>query len=214
MANSEPKVIYEDEAVLVINKPAGMVVNRAQSVKERTVQDWAEERSGMLVHRLDKETSGVMVIAKTPEVLEALQRQFKDRQVAKTYVALVYGKLVPRTGVIAVPIGRSRRNRAKFAVMPGGRSAETTYQVKRYYPGYTLVELQPKTGRTHQLRVHLSYFGHPVVGDERYAGSKQRWRERDKWGRHLLHAADLSLVHPVTGERAYWQADLPAEFKL
>lgn len=223
MANSEPKIIYEDGAMLVIDKPAGLVVNRAKTAEAPTLQDWVEaqvhprgvlmSRSGV-VHRLDKETSGVMVIAKTPEVLAALQRQFKERRVVKTYVALVYGKLVPAEGVIAVPIGRSRRNREKFAVMPGGRPAETAYQVKRYYPEYTLVELKPKTGRTHQLRVHLSYFGHPVVGDERYAGAKQRQVARQKWGRHLLHAQSLGLIHPVTGKRIYWQADLPAEFEL
>src|SRR3989338_284491 len=228
MANSEPKIIYEDEAMLVINKPAGLVVNRSET-STYTLQDWIETRvhsrgvrnshpgsefrSG-IVHRLDKETSGVLVIAKTPEVLVALQRQFKERRVVKTYVALVYGKLVPRQGVIAVPIGRNRRNRAKFAVMSGGRPAETAYEVKRYYPEYTLVELKPTTGRTHQLRVHLNYFGHPVVGDERYAGAKQRQVARQKWGQHLLHAQSLSLIHPVTGKQMKWQAELPAEFKL
>jgi 23S rRNA pseudouridine1911/1915/1917 synthase len=209
MADSEPPIIYEDEAILVIDKPAGLVVNRSETSKN-TLQDWAEKRSGMLVHRLDKETSGVMVIAKTPAALAVLQRQFKDRRVVKTYVALVYGKLVPAEGIIAVPIGRSRRNRAKFAVVPGGRPAETAYRVMRYKGSYTLLQLRPKTGRTHQLRVHLSYFGHPVVGDKRYAGSKQR----QGWSRHLLHAAGLSLIHPVTGKRMEWQAALPAEFKL
>lgn len=206
MANSEPQIIYEDEAVLVVNKPAGMVVNRAQSVKGETVQDWAERRSGLLVHRLDKETSGVMVIAKTPEALEALQRQFKARQVTKIYVALVYGKLVPATGVIAVPLRRSKQNRAKFTVKAGGKSAETEYRVKRYYPGYSLVELRPRTGRTHQIRVHLAYMGHPVVGDERYAGQKQSRADRLVEPRHRLEAVVLGFYHPVTGR---WM-----EFKL
>lgn len=206
MANSEPQIIYEDEAVLVINKPAGMVVNNAQSVKEETVQDWAEKRSGMLVHRLDKETSGVMVIAKTPEALAALQRQFKARQVTKIYVALVYGKLVPATGVIAVPLRRSKQNREKFTVKAGGKSAETEYRVKRYYPGYTQVELRPRTGRTHQIRVHLAYMGHPVVGDERYAGQKQSRADRLVEPRHRLEAVVLGFYHPVTGR---WM-----EFKL
>lgn len=213
MANSEPQIIYEDETVLVVNKPAGMVVNRAQTAKSDTLQDWVEahvhsrgvHRSG-IVHRLDKETSGVMVIAKTPEALTALQQQFKTRQVTKTYVALVYGKLVPATGVIAVPIARSKQNREKFTVKAGGKSAETEYRVKRYYPGYSLVELRPRTGRTHQIRIHLAYMGHPVVGDERYAGQKQSRADRLVEPRHRLEAVVLGFYHPVTGR---WM-----EFKL
>ena len=226
MVNSQPpEIIYEDEWLLVINKPAGMVVNRAETVGGETLQDWLEKnfqfsifnfqnlRSG-IVHRLDKETSGVMVVAKTRQVFEALQRQFRDRLVTKTYMALVYGKLVPREGNMAVPIGRSKQNREKFGVMAGGRPAETGYRVKEYYDGYTLVELWPKTGRTHQLRVHLSYLGHPIVGDERYAGEKQRRAGRKVWQRQWLHAAKLSLEHPQTGKRMTWEARLPSELNL
>ena len=207
MVNLIPKIVYEDESLLVINKPAGLVVNRSQTATQ-TLQDWVEvkihdqsglERSGV-VHRLDKETSGLMVIAKTQAAFENLTRQFKNRKVKKKYIAQVYGKLEPKQGVIAVPIGRSRQNREKFTVAITGRPAETEYRVKRYYPRYTEVELVPKTGRTHQIRVHLAYMGHPVVGDARYAGEKQRKVDRQRQERHQLEAVELGLYHPVSGK--------------
>lgn len=222
MANRAPKVIYEDEVMLVVDKPAGMVVNRAETVKEETVQDWVEEklhprgvpRSG-IVHRLDKDTSGVLVIGKTASACELLKRQFKDRRVTKGYLALVHGRVEPRAGDIAVPVGRSRRDRHKFAVKIDGRPAETGYEVDSYWQdkdglNYTLLRLQPKTGRTHQLRVHLAYLGHPLVADDRYGGEKQARRDRQWCPRQWLHAGGLKLTHPQGGARQ-WESPLPRD---
>lgn len=212
------EVVFEDDWLMVINKPAGVVVNRAQSVKGDTVQDWAErklktkiDRSGV-VHRLDKDTSGVMVIAKTAEVWERLKQAFSQRQVEKTYEALVYGRLAPKSAVMAVPVARSSLNRDKFTVAPGGKGAVTEYRVERYLVDargnqYSLVKLWPKTGRTHQLRVHLEYLGHPIVGDRRYAGEK-RVKRGVALERQWLQAKQLRLVHPVTGRLMSWEVPL------
>lgn len=226
MVNRAPKVIYEDEVMLVVDKPAGIVVNRAETVKEGTVQDWVEKsfqfpvfsfqnlRSG-IVHRLDKDTSGVLVMGKTALACELLKRQFKDRRVIKEYLALVHGRVEPKSGTIAVPVGRSRRNRHKFAVKTDGRPAETKYEVDSYWRdkdglNYTLLRLQPKTGRTHQLRVHLAYLGHPLVADGRYGGEKQARRDRQWCPRQWLHAGELKLTHPQGGARQ-WQSPLPQD---
>ena len=232
---TKPRVVFEDKWLLVVDKPAGMVVNRAETVeKGKSLQDWLEEylgsellkssepsefarRSG-IVHRLDKETSGVMVIAKTGEVFDDLQGQFKARQVRKRYQALVYGQLKPRAGVVRTPMGRSRTNREKFRVMAGGKMAETKYEVEDYFKDkagreYTLVNLWPKTGRTHQIRVQLNYFGHPVVGDERYGGRK-RVREDKSWcPRQFLQARKLGLRHPGTEEWLEFEVSLAGDLK-
>lgn len=224
----KPKILYEDEHLLVIDKPAGWVVNAAQSVKTETVQDWIVRnfkfqisndqlrRSG-IVHRIDKETSGVLVIAKTPEVFENLQQQFKERKVEKTYVALVHGGVLPKEGVINAPVGRLPWNRERFGVLAGGRPAETSYRVIANYvlhtTSYTLLELSPKTGRTHQLRVHLKSIGHPIVGDEFYAGRKTA-REDRKWcPRLFLHAKSISFAHPVSGEKVNVVSELPEDLQ-
>lgn len=226
---SQPEVIYEDRVILVLNKPAGLTVNRSGTSGE-TLQDWIDQkfrygggdefarRSGV-VHRLDKETSGVMVIAKTRKAFENIKLQFKNRQVKKVYWGLVYGKLEPRAGAIGVPIGRSALNREKFMVRSEGKYAETEYQVRGIYQDdrakiYSLVELKPKTGRTHQLRVHLAYLGHPIVGDERYTGDKQRKLGREIWGRQWLHAVSLALNHPQTLRQMKWKIRIPATLEL
>lgn len=207
-----PQILLEDQWLLVLEKPAGWVVNRAQTVKKDTIQDWLEKnfffpvfkfkecRSG-IVHRLDKETSGILLVAKTPQSFFALQKQFKERQVKKKYLALVHGKLVPQFGSINVPISRSPFDRKKFGVFLGGRPAQTDYEVKKYYQKddgeiLTLVDLEPKTGRTHQIRVHLKYLGHPLVGDAFYAGRKTARADRRWCPRHFLHAYFLSFFHP------------------
>lgn len=224
-----PKIIFEDDDVLVVDKPAGMVVNRAETVKGKTLQDWVEEhlewdwesldfvrRSG-IVHRLDKETSGLLLVAKTPQVFAALQKQFKERQVKKSYLALVHGKIEPSRGMIEASISRSPFDRKKFGVFLGGREAETKYKVLsiRYKEAnfYSLVELEPKTGRTHQIRVHLKYIGHPVVGDEKYAGRKTARSDRKWCPRQFLHASFLSFTQPKTGKKIKFSSKLPSDLK-
>jgi 23S rRNA pseudouridine1911/1915/1917 synthase len=231
--NSDPEIIFEDEVLLVINKPAGMVVNRAESVeKGTTVQDWVEQRfriidggiwnhistiqnpkskiyyqRGGIAHRLDKDTSGCLVIAKTPEGLAEVMRQFKAREITKTYLALVHGKVEPKEGTWRLPISRSRYNRTEFVVDPFGKISETVYQVRGYYRKkgepekdgdiYTQLELQPKTGRTHQLRVHLKHLHHPLVGDEKYTSHNQYQADLKWCKRQFLHASGLRLSHPL-----------------
>lgn len=233
-------ILYEDEEVVVIDKPSGLIVNRAETVKEQTLQDWMEEkyeirntkyeteegkyfveRSG-LVHRLDKETSGVMVLAKTPAAFVELLRQFKEREVQKTYLALTHGIWKSREGEISLPIGRRRDNRQRMGVREDGRESVTGYRViKEYrgwafprelrvdvrgYAGFSLVAFMPKTGRTHQIRVHARHVGHPVVGDMDYAGRK-RSREDRKWApRVLLQAQTLEFTHPTRKERVKFES--------
>lgn len=221
------KIVFEDEEVLVLEKPAGMVVNRAKSVKRETVQDWIENylkikgrgiggRAG-IVHRLDKETSGLLLVAKTREAFEDLQKQFKERRVEKGYIALVHGKVEPKKGAIKAPVGRLPWQREKFGVLAGGRKARTKYQTvssfKYQNSDYTLLELKPETGRTHQLRVHLKYWGHPIVADEKYAGRKTSRRDREWCSRLFLHASYLAFAHPKTGKRVAFKSSLPKDLK-
>lgn len=233
-------ILYEDDAIVVIDKPSGVVCNRAETVKEQTIQDWMDqryqipdyrlqddsgqyfvERSG-LVHRLDKETSGVMILAKTPEAFVELLRQFRERLVHKTYLALTHGIWSAKQGEISLPIGRRRDNRQRMGVREDGRESVTAYTVRaeyhkynfpqdlkveeRGYTGFSWVEFRPQTGRMHQIRVHARHVGHPVVGDEQYAGRK-RSREDRKWvGRVMLQAQSLELAYPLTHERMRWEA--------
>lgn len=247
----EPVILYEDQNLLVIDKPSGMVVNRAESVKGETVEEWAEkylkvpkvsevskvskafgtfgtfptldtffERRG-IVHRLDKETSGVLLIAKTLEVFAELQRQFKAREVEKTYVALVHGKVAPAEGVIKASVGRLPWHRERFGVLAGGREAETMYRVlgieNRVWDDkkeeFSLLELYPKTGRTHQIRVHLKSINHPVVGDPLYAGRKTARRDRQWCPRLFLHAKKIVFKHPTTGQTVSAEAPIPEELE-
>ncbi len=222
-------ILYEDNALLVIDKPPGMVVNRARSVKGKTVQDWAEDklkiktlnfkigekdfydRAG-IVHRIDKETSGILLIAKTPETFQELQRQFKDHEVKKTYLALVHGKLVPEEGEIRAPVGRLPWHPERFGIVPGGKEAVTRYKVYNSYKNYndyTVVELFPETGRTHQIRVHLKYINHPIVGDYLYAGRKTSRSDRAWAPRLMLHAWKISFKHPVTVKTLALEAPIP-----
>ena len=213
----EPKIVFEDDYLLVLDKPAGMVVNRARTVKEKTLQDWLEKnikyqisnikyyRSG-IVHRLDKETSGLILVAKTKEVFENLQGQFKKRQVKKKYLALVYGKLEPKEGEIVLPIGRTKKDREKFGIEVEGRKARTKYRILKYYDALSLVELMPSTGRTHQIRVHLSFLGHPIVADLKYGGKRAK-RDRLSCPRMFLHASYLGF------DRRSFTSPLPFELE-
>lgn len=270
-------VVYEDSDLVVINKPPGVVVNRAKSVPGATIQDWMDERysipqslasgelsqdkswwslipesfdssygepdqifvgrSGM-VHRLDKDTSGVLVLAKNPGAMIALMAQFQERVVHKTYICLVHGIFKQDSDTIRLPMGRSNHNRQRFAVMAEGRPAETEFSIKaRYifndekllqiardtagvkaekdikqklklYEGFSLVECLPKTGRTHQIRVHMTHLQHPLVGDKLYVG-KKRIKVDELWcPRQFLHAAQIKFTHPRTGEEITASAPL------
>ncbi len=211
-------VIYEDEHLLVVNKPAGMVVHPAPGHPGGTLVNAVlahapevagvgrPERAG-LIHRLDKETSGLIVVAKDEATLVAMQRQFKRRQVAKTYLALVEGHVQPPEGIVEVPLGRDKRHRQKMAARRDGKKARTMYRVLETFDRHTLLEVHPYTGRMHQVRVHLAWLGYPIVGDAVYGRRRQRLLQE----RHFLHAAQLCFTHPAAGEQVTFQAPLPVE---
>lgn len=230
-------ILYEDDAIIVINKPAGVTVNRAETTKgQETVQEWMEEQfrvqnlefrkeqgeffdRGGVVHRLDKETSGVLILAKTPEAFVAIQKQFKERTVKKVYWALSHGKIEPKTGEISVPVGRLPWNRKRFGILPGGRASKTLYKVVQYYQNpkdkevLSFVELYPQSGRTHQIRVHLKYLHHSIFADFLYAGRKTARKDRSMLQRVFLHAARITFHHPVTGKEISFEAPLPEELQ-
>ena len=227
------KIIFEDRDFLVLDKPSGITVNKADTTKDEfTVQDFLEEkfrtndkwltadkesdfykRAGF-VHRIDKETSGILIVAKNLESFANLQAQFKNREVSKTYVALVHGCIDVSEGEIVVPIGRLPWNRQRFGVLAGGKEAATYYKViKTFAKPFTLLELNPKTGRTHQIRVHLKYFNHPIFGDSLYAGRKTSRDDRKILERVFLHAQKISFLHPKTGERVIFESPLPYELQ-
>jgi 23S rRNA pseudouridine1911/1915/1917 synthase len=291
----EFKVLYEDQDVLVLDKPAGIVVNRAETNKQPSIQDWLatqlpiwataqtkadweeliptdfssqygtpeaifQDRLG-IAHRLDKDTSGALLIAKNPGTLIQLLQQFRDRQIQKKYLCLVHGDFPVPTGEISAPLGRARGDRTKFAVQADGRIALTKYQVKRHFvgmagliepakiglgvhdpkmvefearflllppsarkllrsnratydQGFSLVECEPKTGRTHQIRVHMTHIHHPIVGDGTYVGKKRAKLDSLWCQRQFLHAAELSFIQPRTKEKINILAQLPADLKL
>ncbi len=221
-------ILFEDKALLAIDKPAGMVVHPGAGTREDTLvhallSHCAGSLSGIggverpgIVHRLDRETSGVMVVAKTDKAHRELARQFAGRTVTKEYLALVAG--VPRllSGTIRKAIGRNSRQRHKMAVVEegkGGRASWTDWElVERYGDRAALVSCSLHTGRTHQIRVHLSSLGHPLLGDAAYGFRKASWVGVPP-GRVMLHAARLSLVHPATGRALDLRAPLPADFR-
>jgi 23S rRNA pseudouridine1911/1915/1917 synthase len=224
-------VLFENDVLLVVDKPAGLVVNRAQSVKVETLQDWVErkysnltnptnrtnenqdflDRAG-IVHRIDKETSGCLIIAKTPEAFADLQRQFKERLVKKTYIALVHGQLTPEEGEVRAPVGRLPWNRERFGIIPGGKEAVTRYKVLSSTPDVSRVELYPETGRTHQIRVHMKHINHPLMGDYLYAGRKTSRNDRaGGFPRVMLHAAKIEFQSPQTHEGIVVEAPIPAD---
>lgn len=218
--DSKPLVIrHEDDDVVVISKPAGQVslagTNQSPvgTTAEAAVTQWPnlaavgpKGRNG-LVHRLDKDTSGLLLIAKNEKAFEALTKQFADRIVEKRYEALVDGTPEVPRGRIDAPVTRHYAKREKMAVHPEGKTAETKYEVRETIGDYALLDVWPSTGRTHQIRVHLAALGHPVVGDTTY-GIKQRPIGLD---RQFLHAAQISFTHPSTGKRIKVSDPLPAD---
>jgi len=206
-------IIYEDETCVVINKPVGVLAHSKGAFNpEATVASWLSSRiKGMegeragIVHRLDRATSGVMICAKTPEALAWLQKQFSQRKVQKTYIALVKGQPKEPEAIIDMPIERNPKAPATFRVGVGGRPAVTHYKVIEASEYYSLLELQPTTGRTHQLRVHLAQIGHPIVGDALYGGEPAE--------RLFLHAEKLGITLPNRQRQAF-QARLPQAFQL
>ena len=217
----ELDILYENDDVVVINKPAGMVVHPAagnwtgtlaqglmhhvQSLGERFGSD---ARPG-IVHRLDKETSGVIIAAKHPAALAELAAQFKQRSTRKQYLAVVKGAPPAGTGSVDLSIGRDPRHRKRYAVVDGGRSALTDYRVLRRFSSHTLVSLHPLTGRTHQLRVHMAALGCPIVGDPLYSRSDGRLREV----RLALHAVRLTIRLPDESEPRTFTARIPDDFR-
>jgi 23S rRNA pseudouridine1911/1915/1917 synthase len=213
-------VLYEDADLAAINKPAGMVVHPAAGNQSGTLVNAAlaywpemrrvtgEERAGV-VHRLDKDTSGVIVLAKTPEAVKSLQAQFHARLVYKRYMTLVEGVPAQPSGIIEAPIGRDPRNRKRMAVVQGGREAVTRYDIMEAFGTCSLLSLEPKTGRTHQLRVHLTWLGYPIIGDKVYGHHKKIV----ECPRLFLHAADLQVTSPSTGEWLHFQAPLPPDLQ-
>ncbi|UCD08563.1 MAG: RluA family pseudouridine synthase [Dehalococcoidales bacterium] len=212
-------IIYEDSKLLVVDKPAGLTVHPAPGHSSHTLvnallshlselPDSGEERPG-IVHRLDKDTSGVMVVAKNIPVQEDLMDQFKARTVVKRYQVLVKGHLTPEEGVIEAPVGRDPRHRQQMAVVPEsrGREATTEYTVIRYIGDFTLLEVRPVSGRTHQIRVHLKAIGFPVAGDKVYGVKAAPLK------RQFVHAAILGFVLPSTGDYKEFTSPLPADLE-
>jgi 23S rRNA pseudouridine1911/1915/1917 synthase len=221
-------ILHEDEEVVVVNKPSGLVVHPAAGVPSGTLANALAFHFGRLsgggslrpgiVHRLDRDTSGVIVVAKTSRAHENLSEQFRARTVFKSYVALAHGVTREERGRVEEPLARDPRSRTRMAVVRGGRAALSLWRVRRRFTRFTLLDVQIKTGRTHQIRVHLAWIKHPVVGDETYGGGRDKTlpdpglRARvSALGRQFLHAERLGFHHPATGEWLGFTAPLPAE---
>ncbi len=230
-------IVFEDNHLAVINKPAGMVVHPGAGVQSGTLanaiayrfraadQDAGEAEASAagsdrvgIVHRLDKDTSGLIVVAKTVEVHEALSEQFRERQVFKSYLALVHGSPERNTGRIEALIGRNKHNRLRMKVATHGRTALSLWKVRERFAKFTLLDVEIKTGRTHQIRVHTAYINHPVVGDEIYNEGRDNTiadinvrNAVNSLGRFFLHAEKLSFTHPQNGKKMEFTQPLPDE---
>jgi 23S rRNA pseudouridine1911/1915/1917 synthase len=211
------RIIHRDAQLAVVDKPAGLVVHPAPSHRGPTLVDQLRDLLGGgpepdrpgIVHRLDKETSGLLVVARDDQTHNALQKQVQRREVERLYLALAEGRLASRTGTIDAPIGRAARQRHRMAVSgAASRQARTHFEVLELLSADTYLEARLETGRTHQIRAHFGAIGHPLVGDRTYGG-------KEKYGlsRQFLHAHRLSFVHPATGERLSFRSELPADLE-
>jgi len=209
----EIEVVYQDRSLLVLNKPAGWATLRSATSKEITLQDWLDANFGLktvdrsgIAHRLDRDTWGLILVAKNDQVLSQLQEQFRKREVRKVYWALARGCL-SGSGKIKAPIKKVRAGEWRFRVAPGGRQSITSYRqigiFKINGQDYTLLRVYPKTGRTHQIRVHLKYLGHPLFGDSFYGGKREKGRPM------FLAAKELCLSHPMNGKKIRFKIKLP-----
>ena len=215
------EVLYEDDDIIVINKPKGMVVHPANGNPDGTLVNavmakckdslsgiGGEIRPG-IVHRLDKDTSGAIIVAKNDKAHIKLSEDLKDHKIKKTYIALVRGIIKENEATINMPIARSKQDRKKMAVDKNGKEAITHFKVLNRYDGkYTLLEINIETGRTHQIRVHLSYIGYPIIGDDTYSNGKNEWDIKGQF----LHAKALDFKHPITGKDMHIEAPLPEYF--
>ena len=219
----ELNIVYEDQAILIINKPAGMVVHPGNGNRQGTMLNGLLHYSSKLeevpragiVHRLDKNTSGLLVVAKTLEAQTNLVRQLQNRTMKRDYLALVHGD-VQFGGQVNAPIGRHPVQRVKMAVNKKGKEARTYYLVKEKIHGYTLLQCSLDTGRTHQIRVHMLSIGHPLVGDPTYGTKPKKTSQEIRklitdFPRQALHAKYLELIHPDTGQKVMWESKLPKD---
>ncbi len=217
------EIIYEDKDIIVVNKPKGMVVHPANGNPDGTLVNaimaickdslsgiGGELRPG-IVHRLDKDTSGVLIVAKNDKAHINMSEQIKEHQVEKTYIALVRGIVKENEASISMPIGRSDKDRKKMAVKKNGKGAITHFKVLERFPKHncTLLEIKIETGRTHQIRVHLSHIGYPVIGDEVYSSGKNEWNVKGQ----CLHAKSLKFRHPISNKEMFLEAKIPDYLK-
>lgn len=221
----EISVIYEDSYLMGISKPAGMVVHPAEGCRSGTLLNALlyynhkinpdKDFRGGIVHRLDKDTSGIILIAKTMPAYDALSRLFKERKIIKFYTALVLGSFKEKSGIIDIPIARSKKDRKKMDVSLYGRESQTEFKVLKSFKNCSLLEVQPKTGRTHQIRVHLNHIGHPIIGDKTYGNKETKILARS-FGikRHFLHAGRIIFNHPFSNTRTDITDRLPLDLKL
>jgi len=222
----EPRILYEDEDICVIDKPSGMVVNKSNSTHEITIQEWFENKleykelntefiqKGGVVHRLDKDASGALILAKNDSAYEGLKKQFMNRETEKIYLVMVHGQMKEKEGIIATPVERNPNKKMRFFVGTDlSKTGITSWKVLAQNIDYSFLEVKIMTGRTHQIRVHMKHLGHPVVADPLY-GFAKRWQgDLEFCPRLFLHAYKLSLVHPVNLKWLTFTAELPEELR-
>lgn len=202
----EIPILFEDDYLKVAEKPAGVLAYPLPGSTEKTVGDMV---NALPVHRLDRDTSGILILAKNEEAKAAMQRIFKERKVEKRYKALVWGDVDPKEGIINIPIGRGSKDRLRMVPAHSGRESITHYSVEKYFPKskMSLVDVDLKTGRTHQIRVHFNAIGHPVVGDSKYSNRKA------ELARQFLHAYKVSFISPFNRKQMNFESDLPKDLK-